>query len=132
MISRLYKKYDEIIKYLIFGVLTTVVSIASYAIFTRICHIDIYISNILSWIVSVTFAFITNKIYVFKSKNKKLLTEAVKFYISRVASLVIELIIMYLLVNIIHINDMISKVIVQVIVIILNYVFSKIFVFKNK
>ena len=132
MIFKLYKKYEEIINYLIFGFLTTVVSIASYALFTRVCHIDIYISNILSWIAAVTFAFVTNKIYVFKSKSKNLFSEIIKFFTSRIASLVIELIIMYLLVNIIHLDDMISKIIVQVIVIILNYVFSKIFVFKNK
>ena len=131
MILKLYKKYEEIINYLIFGVLTTVVSILSYALFTRVCHIDINISTILSWIVSVTFAFITNKIYVFKSKNDNILNEMFKFYTSRLASLGIEILIMNLLVFALHIDDMISKIIVQVIVIVLNYIFSKIFVFKD-
>ena len=130
MIFNLYKKYEEVIKYLIFGVLTTFVSIASYALFTRLAHIDIYVSNVLSWIVAVTFAFITNKIYVFKSSGKAF-NEVFKFYTSRLVSLGIELIMMYILVNVIHINDMISKVIVQFIVIVLNYIFSKIFVFKK-
>ena len=131
MIFKLYKKYEEVINYLIFGFLTTVVSIASYALFTRMFQIDVYISNILSWIAAVTFAFVTNRIYVFKSANKDLFKEAFKFYTSRITTLVIEIIIMYILVSMLHINDMVSKIIVQFIVIILNYVCSKIFVFKN-
>jgi len=128
---KLYKKYEEIINYLIFGVLTTVVSILSYALFTRIFSLNYFVSNILSWIISVTFAFITNKIYVFKSKENNILNEAIKFYLSRITSLLIELIIMYLAVDILSINDMISKIVVQFIVIVLNYIFSKIFVFKS-
>jgi len=127
---KIYKKYEEIINYLIFGVLTTIVSILSYALF-RFFNINYIISNILSWIISVTFAFITNKIYVFKSKENKILNEAIKFYLSRITSLLIELVIMYLAVDILNINDMISKIIVQFIVIVLNYIFSKIFVFKS-
>ena len=65
MICNLYKKYAEIIKYLIFGVLTTLVSISSYALFSKVCNINMDISNVLSWITAVTFAFITNKKYVF-------------------------------------------------------------------
>ena len=132
MISNLYNKYKEIINYLIFGVLTTVISILSYALFTRIFHIDIYISSVLSWILAVDFAFITNRIYVFNSKEKNIFLELIKFYLSRLASLGIELLLMYLFVHIFNINDMISKIIVQGVVIILNYIFSKIFVFKKK
>jgi len=132
MISNLYNKYKEIINYLIFGVLTTIVSILSYALFTRIFYIDIYISSILSWIIAVTFAFITNRIFVFNSKEKNIILELIKFYLSRLASLGIELLLMYLFVKIFNINDMISKIIVQGIVIVLNYIFSKIFVFKKK
>ena len=132
MISNLYNKYKEIINYLIFGVLTTIVSILSYALFTRIFHIDIYISSVLSWIIAVTFAFITNRIFVFNSKERNIILELIKFYLSRLASLGIELLLMYLFVKIFNINDMISKIIVQGIVIVLNYIFSKIFVFKKK
>ena len=128
---KLYKKYEEIINYLIFGVLTTLVSILSYALFTRLFNFNYLISNILSWIISVTFAFITNKIYVFKAKNNNFISEALKFYVSRLTSLVIEMAIMYLMVDIINLNDMISKVVVQFIVIVLNYIFSKLFVFKK-
>lgn len=89
------------------------------------------ISNILSWVLSVTFAFITNKLYVFKIKNNKVLNEIIKFYFSRLASLGIELLIMYLTVDLLHFNDMICKIVIQFIVILLNYIFSKIFVFKK-
>lgn len=129
---KIYKRYEEIINYLFFGVLTTLVSILSYALFTRIFDLNIYVSNIFSWIMAVTFAFFTNKIYVFKSKENKLIDQMIKFYLSRLASLIIELVIMYLMVDILNINDMISKIIVQFIVIVLNYIFSKVFVFKNK
>ena len=132
---KLYKKYEEIIKYLFFGVLTTLVSIVSYAIFTRLLSINYIVSNILSWILSVLFAFITNKIYVFKSnkKDKKtIFNEIFQFTFFRLLSLGIETLILYLFVDLAHINDMVMKIIAQAVVIILNYIFSKLFVFKKK
>ena len=128
---KIYKKYEEIINYLIFGVLTTLVSILSYAFLTRIIKFDYIISNILSWILSVTFAFYTNQKYVFKANNSNNVIAIFKFYLSRLTSLGIELIVMYILITLFHLNDMISKIIVQFIVIVLNYVLSKLFVFKK-
>lgn len=128
---KIYKKYEEIINYLIFGALTTLISVLSYALFTRVFNINYILSNIISWVVAVTFAFFTNKIYVFKSKNEELTGEMIKFYLSRLTSLGIELAVMFLMVDLLNINDIISKIIVQFIVIVLNYVFSKIFVFKK-
>ena len=130
----IYKKNEEILNYLIFGVLTTIISIASYAIFTNIFNIDILISNILSWILSVLFAFVTNKLFVFKSKNnsfKASIVECLKFYASRLFSLGAESLILHVGATILHINDMFVKVFAQVIVIILNYILSKILVFKK-
>ena len=69
MLSRIYKKYKEIINYLIFGGLTTLVSIGTYALFTIVFNIDYLVSNVLSWIIAVLFAFITNKLFVFASKR---------------------------------------------------------------
>lgn len=134
MLSSLYKKYKEIINYLIFGGLTTLVSIGTYAIFTKIFNIDYLISNILSWIIAVLFAFITNKLFVFesKSKDKKLVSkEITNFFFFRIVSLGIEMVIMYTFVDLLSINDLITKVIAQVIVILSNYIFSKVFVFKK-
>ena len=131
MLNNLYKKYKEIINYLIFGGLTTVVSIATYALFAKVFHIDYLISNVLSWILAVLFAYITNKIFVFESKSKKNIKEITSFFFFRIVSLVMEMIILYIFVDMLHIDDLITKIIAQVIVIVANYVFSKVFVFKK-
>ena len=136
--KKIYNKHDEIINYLIVGVLTTVVSLVSFYIvrlfiFTSSTQLHIQIANIISWILSVLFAFVTNKKYVFKSnkKGKEKLKEMIKFYFSRITTLVIDMLTMWILTSIICINDKIAKLIVQIILVILNYIFSKIFVFKN-
>ena len=135
----IYKKYQEIINYLIVGVLTTLVSIFTYFILSLILDINNNIlfifANIISWICAVVFAYITNKKFVFNSAtfNRK---EEIKlfsmFVSSRITTLLIELIFMFLTVKVLLLNDKISKVIAQIIVIILNYIISKIFVFKKK
>ena len=70
-IKELYKKYKEIVNYLIFGVLTTLVNIITYAIFAKLFHVDEVVSNIVAQIISILFAYVTNKIYVFESKSTK-------------------------------------------------------------
>ena len=130
----LYKKYDEIINYLIVGGLTTIVSILIYALFTKLFHVNYMISNLISWIGSVLFAYVTNKKFVFKSKcenKKKVFIEIYQFFKYRVFSFIIDVLLMYVFVELVTFDDMVAKVIVQVIVIILNYVFSKLFVFKK-
>ena len=127
----LYKKYKEIINYLIFGGLTTLISIVTYAIFAKVFHIDYLISNVLSWIIAVLFAYITNKIFVFESKSKKNIKEITSFFFFRVVSLIMEMVILYIFVDMLHIDDLVTKIIAQVIVIVSNYVFSKVFVFKK-
>ena len=134
MLSNLYKKKKEIINYLIFGGLTTLVSILIYALFAKIFLINYLISNVLSWIIAVMFAFITNKLYVFesKSKDKKIVfKEITNFFFFRIVSLIIEMIIMYVFVDLLSIDDLITKIIAQIIVILSNYIFSKVFVFKK-
>ncbi len=137
-IKDLYKKYKEIINYIIVGGLTTVVSIASFYIvrlfiLTNNSQLHIQISTIISWILAVLFAFFANKKYVFESKiqGKGKLIEMIKFFLSRLTTLGIEMISMWLLTSPLHINDKISKILVQFIIMILNYIFSKIFVFKK-
>ena len=127
----LYKKYKEIINYLIFGGLTTLISIITYALFAKVFHIDYLISNVLSWIIAVLFAYITNKIFVFESKSKKNVKEITSFFFFRVVSLIMEMVILYIFVDMLHIDDLVTKIIAQVIVIVSNYVFSKLFVFKK-
>ena len=135
-ILELIKKYEEIINYLIVGALTTLISLITYygltfTILNPYNNLELQIANIISWIVGVTFAFFTNKKYVFKSKNKNTITEAYKFVGARVASLIVDMLFMFVMVSILQIDDKISKLIVQIIVIIINYIFSKFFVFKK-
>lgn len=137
-IKELYKKYEEIISYLFFGVLTTVVSFVTYIIFANIffpekSDLDIQIANVLSWICAVTFAYITNRIWVFKSKTKgrKQLRELFEFISARVASLLVDMAMMYILYSLIHMNDTIAKIIVQFVVVAMNYILSKLIIFKK-
>lgn len=132
----IYKKNKEIINYLIIGVLTTLISIGIYTILTiSILNpnnaIELQIANVISWIIAVLFAYITNRKYVFESKDKNILGELIKFSGSRITTLLIEIVFMFIFVSLIHFNDKIMKIIAQIIVIVLNYVFSKIFVFKK-
>lgn len=132
----IYKKNKEIINYLIFGVLTTVVSFVVYFIFAKVFKIDEVISNVISWFFSVLFAFITNKLYVFESKEtgkKILLKEIISFYLARLfTGVVCDLGVFALMVKTFKINDVLSKLVTQVIVIVLNYVLSKLIVFRKK
>ena len=125
------KKTREAINYLVVGGLTTVVSIVTYCLFRE--FIDSYLyCTILSWIVAVVFAYIANRKYVFFSKEKNIFKEFVQFILSRLLSLGFEVAIMFLLVDLLLISDKISKILVQFVVIVLNYIFSKVFVFKSK
>lgn len=130
----LYKKYEEIINYIIVGGMTTIISILSYYLIRIILSantdLNIQISTVLSWIFAVTFAYFANRIFVFKSNNSKS-KESIKFVTSRIMSLLIEMFVMFLLTGILKINDKIAKILVQFIIVILNYLFSKIFVFKK-
>ena len=128
-------KKKEIILYLIFGVLTTVVSLLTYYICTITFlnpnnAIEIQIANIISWITCVTFAFFTNRKYVFESKED-IKKEGIKFYISRLSALLIDVVMMFIFVSRLKVNDKIIKLINQVIIIIFNYISSKLFVFKK-
>lgn len=135
LIKKLFTK--EIIMYLIFGVLTTVVSLAVYyiLIYTLLNPenaIQLQIANILSWIAGVAFAYVTNRKYVFESKEKNKIKELGKFVTSRLATLFLDMLIMFIGVTCLKGNDKIVKLISQVLVIIGNYVFSKLFVFGKK
>lgn len=125
----LVRKYDEIIRYITAGILTTIVSIASYNLLRNI-NIDYKICTILSWILAVIFAYFINKLFVFKSQKNNI-KEFINFILARLLSLFIEFIFMIIMVDLININDRIAKLIVQFVVLVLNYIFSKFFVFKK-
>lgn len=135
-IKKLFNKYREIIMYLIFGVLTTVVSLLAYYLLVYTVlnpnnALELQIANIISWIAGVTFAYFTNRSVVFQSKNQNKLKEAGSFVLARIVTLVIDMAIMFVGVTLLHGNDKILKIISQVVVIVSNYVFSKLFVFKK-
>ena len=87
-------------------------------------------ANVLSWIAAVTFAYITSRIYVFQSKRKDWLQEAAAFYSSRLLTLFMDMAIMFVMVTLCGMNDKLAKLVVQVVVTIANYIFSKLFVFR--
>lgn len=133
-IKDLYLKYKEVINYLFFGGCTTLVSILTFYIFNKILGLNEHIANVISWILAVLFAFITNKKYVFESKvkdTKGLLKEIISFFGARLLTLGIEEVILFVGSNLLHIDPLIVKVIGQVVVIVSNYFLSKIFVFKK-
>ena len=126
------KKYREILLYLVFGVLTTVINIISFFLLSDILKINWMISNVAAWIISVLFAYFTNKKYVFESKNKNVIKEFTSFIVCRVLSLGIDMAVMKLLIDVLSINKLFSKIVSNVIVIIANYIFSKFLIFKGK
>ena len=129
--DNLDKRLKETLLYLIVGFLTTVVSIVSYNLFRFVIE-SITICTVLSWFVAVGFAYVANRIVVFQSKNTNYFKEITSFVGSGIFSLVVEIIVMLILTSLLRINDRIAKIIVQFIVVVLNYLTMKLFVFKKK
>ena len=119
----------ELIAYVFFGVLTTIVNFITYFLFASVFGINYLISNIIAWFVSVLFAYITNRIWVFESKDDNIIKEALLFYGGRVfqAQLTQHFVCIH---KYFDDWDLFAKIVVQVVVTILNYVFSKVLVFK--
>lgn len=136
MIKKLYIEYKEIINYVVFGGLSTVVNFVSYYIAARALGIEEVASSAISWFCSVLFAYITNKIFVFESKTetkKAFFKEMISFFLARILSgILCDVGTFALMVKVININDIIAKVVTQVMVVIVNYIFSKLIIFRNK
>ena len=134
-IKGLYLNYKEVINYLIFGGLTTIVNFISYYISARIIGIEEIISSAISWFCAVLFAYITNRMYVFETKTdtiKAFLKEIISFFAFRIISgILCDVGTFALMVEVFHINDIFSKIVTQVMVVILNYIFSKLIIFKK-
>ncbi len=129
-----YNKYSEFLWYGFFGVLTTLINIVSFALLDK-TGLNVYFSNLIAWLLSVLFAFITNKLFVFNSKDftfKVFFKELVSFFFFRILSLGIDMAGMFICLESIKLSKLISKIIVNVIVIVANYIFSKLFIFKKK
>ena len=129
-----YNKIKEILWYCFFGALTTLINIISFYLLDK-TGMNVYINNFIAWFLSVLFAFITNKIFVFNSKSMKksvVTKEIISFFFFRILSLGIDMAGMYICISLISLNKMVSKILMNIIVIVANYIFSKIFIFKPK
>ena len=136
-ISQLISENREILRYLIVGGLTTLVSLGTYYLLVwrwldPTDGIQLQVANVISWIAAVTFAYLTNRFFVFKSKNPNMLKEAAAFFVSRVGTLLMEMGLMFLGVTVLQWNDKIMKLIVQFLVMVGNYIISKLLVFRTK
>ena len=112
----------ELISYVIFGILTTLVNILVYLLFTRLIGLNYLISNILAWFFSVLFAYITNRIWVFESENTNIFKEIILFFSGRLFSGIVDTVLMFVFIDLLFVGDSISKIIIQVIVVALNYI----------
>lgn len=131
----MYKKYEEGINYLIFGFLAFVLNYVLFFIFDSIMNMDYLVATALSWVLTVVFAYWTNHAFVFKSKNaglSSLAKEFIAFIGARIATLLLEMLLMYVMVDGLGINSSIAKLIAQVVVIIANYILSKLWIFTEK
>lgn len=130
----LYRKYREMILYLIFGGLTTLVNIFSYFVLTDVGKIQYLVSTAIAWVLSVLFAYFTNRVWVFRSTAsgaKAIAREMGSFFGCRLLSGVIDMGIMFVCVSVLGLPDKVIKILANVVVIILNYLFSKLFIFKK-
>ena len=133
-IRELIQKNRDILLYLVFGVLTTLVN---YIVYFPCCYVGIpaSVSNILAWVVSVLFAYLTNKPFVFRSKDwsmKTVVPEAARFFGCRIGSGALESSILFVTVDLLHWNSAVWKIFTSVLVVVLNYVGSKLLVFRKK
>lgn len=135
ILVELYYKYKEIFDYLFFGGLVTIVNFISYYIPANIIGVDKIVSNLIAFIISVIFAYVVNKEYVFETKwegIQNVFKEFSSFVISRIGTgLLCDILIFAFMINILNINDVISKIFTQILVVILNYIVGKWFVFKQ-
>ena len=135
----LLAKYHEVIAYLVVGVLTTVVAWTAKAIFdlvffagtTHPTNFQNFILSVVNWVAGVAFAYPTNRRWVFESKEQNILKEATEFVASRVATLILDILAMQLLGNILGIDLVVATIVSSVLVVVANYLFSKLFVFRK-
>lgn len=135
MVRKLINQFKELFIYGIFGVLTTIVNTIVYALCSNGLSLHYLVATIIAWVIAVAFAFVTNKLFVFKSKSwesKIWVNELTKFVGARVVTGILDVIMMYVMVDVLALNDVFSKVIANIIVILVNFVFSKLIIFKKK
>lgn len=133
--NQLLRKYKQPILYLFFGVCTTAVNIVTYYISAHILSLSVILSTCLAWVISVIFAYLTNKWWVFESKSlrlKAVVQEFLSFTGCRLFTGACDLLIMFIFVDCLRVNDLFVKIASNVLVVILNYIFSKLIIFNKK
>ena len=133
--KELLVKYREMVSYLFFGALTTLVNIICYWVCAHPLGLDTVLATVIAWVAGVIFAFWSNKQFVFQSSSwarNVVLREGASFFAARAFSGVLDLIFMWVTVDLLHWPDLWMKIISNIIVIILNYLFSKLLIFKKK
>lgn len=131
----LYEKYKDAIPYMLFGVLTTGINILSYWILAHLFNWRVMESTVVAWAIAVMFAYLTNRKWVFesdKTEKREILKEMFSFVLCRIMTGVIDWICMYFFVDVMNFNDVFIKFVSNVVVIVLNYLASKCFIFKHK
>ena len=125
----------ELVSYLFVGVATTVVNYVVYYLATRVLSMGVMAGTWTAWVAAVAFGYVANKAFVFHTHCDSalaLVQEALGFFSMRLVSLGMETVLMYLTVTVLGLNDLVMKLVINIVVIILNYVFSKLFIFKKK
>ena len=133
-IKKIVSKYSDVLPYLFFGVCTTLVNIIVYWLFARVLSFSTMISTVVAWVMAVLFAYITNRKWVFKSTSfsySAVIREVISFLGCRLLTGVLDWASMYVLIDILQLDDLLIKALSNVIVIILNYIASKLIIFKR-
>lgn len=134
MIKTIFNKYKDLVYYMIFGLLTTVVNVILYYLCSHILNLPTTISTFIAWFMAVSFAYLTNRTLVFHSNAKDfkmIVREIVSFFLCRVATGLLDIGIMYLFVDILKQNDIIIKIASNILVIVLNFIASKLIIFRR-
>lgn len=135
LIKKLLIKYQDVIAYLVFGVLTTLVNIVAYWLCAHPLGLGTLPSSVLAWLAAVLFAYVTNRKWVFHSQavtRQEITREMLSFFGCRLATGVVDWVMMFVCVDLLHFNDMVMKILANVVVVILNYVASKLIIFAKK
>ena len=131
----IYNMYREQVLYLVFGGLTTLISISVYALLSEVLSINVLVANFVSWLAAVTFAYVTNRRFVFCSDvtdASQKAKELFLFYVGRIATLLMEEIILLVFIDVLHFENMPVKILASVVVVAANYIISKLLVFSKK
>lgn len=133
-LKELYQKYKDVIPYLFFGIMTTIANVVVYYVAAHIFGWSVMLSTIAAWFVAILLAYLTNRKWVFHSEAEgfqEILKEIVSFFFCRIATGIADWLCMFLFVDVLHLNDMVIKFLSNVLVVVLNYIASRLFIFRK-